>query len=146
MLACIFRSVELKSLVSKIILILLLTGTALFNTVIAHRNHWFNWSISYDKSARNIAELMIEKNIRTCYLTVNYYKPHLEYFYKIKGRKLLVSLSDSVSQDFRDFNSKEQEMVITRNNKSTKLLLIEYREFYKDETITAYIRKNGNIE
>src|SRR5262249_2269572 len=137
---------ELKSFVSKVIFILLVTGTVFFNSVIAHRNHWLNWSVLYDKSARNIAKLMIEKNIRSCYLTVNYYKPHLEYFYKIKGRKLLVSLSDSVSQDFRDFNPKEQEIVITRNEKPINLMLKEYREFYKDETITAYIRKDYNTE
>ena len=137
---------KLKSFVSKIILILLLTGTALFNSVIAHRNHWFNWSVSYDKSARKIAALMIDKKVRSCYLTVNYYKPHLEYFYKIKGRKLLVSLSDSVSQDFRDFNPKEQEIVIIHNDKLTNIILSDYREFYQDETITAYIRKDSSTE
>ena len=89
---------------------------------------------------------MVEKNIKSCYLTVNYYKPHLEYYYKIRGRKLLVSLPDLISQDYRDFKPGEEEMVIIRNNKPTGLSLPDYREFYKDETITAFIRKDLQAE
>ena len=142
MLAFIFRTVEMKMTVNKIALIILVAGIAILNSIGAHRHHWFTWSVDYDKSAKKIAEIMIGKNIRSCYLAVNYYKPHLEYYYKIKGKKLIVSLPDSVSQDYRDFTPEEQEIVITRNNRPSGLALPDYRQFYKDETITAYIRKD----
>ena len=146
MLAFIFRTIEMKMAVNKTALIVLLASIASFNSVTAHRHHWFNWSVSYDKSAKKIAGLMVEKNIKSCYLTVNYYKPHLEYYYKIRGRKLVVSLPDSISQDYRDFKPGEEEMVIIRNNKPTGLSLTDYKEFYKDETITAFIRKDLQAE
>ena len=128
------------------VFVLLLIVIAYFNSVSAHRHRWFNWSVAYDKSAKKIAGLMADKNIKSCYLTVNYYKPHLEYYYKIRGMKLLVSLPDSISQDYRDFKPGEEEMVIIRNNKPMSLSLPDYREFYKDETITAFIRKDLQTE
>ena len=146
MLSIIFKGIELKTIISKTILIALLAGMAAFNSYQAHRHHWLNWSVTYDKSAKKVAQLMVEKNISSCYLTVNYYKPHLEYFYRIKGKKLFISMSDSVSNDFQKFNPGEQEIVILRKNKPITLELRDYREFYKDETIIAYIRKDMNID
>ena len=146
MLSIILRGIELKTTLNKIIMIVMLAGTAAFNSYQAHHHHWLNWSVTYDQSAKNVAQLMLEKNINSCYLTVNYYKPHLEYYFKIKGKKLRLSLQDSVSQDFREFHSNEQEVVIIRNTKPTKLDLQEYQQFFKDETITAFIRKDIHID
>jgi hypothetical protein len=100
--------------------------------------------VQYDKGAKKLAEEMQKRNVRSCYLLVNYYKPHLEYYYKINGEKIRVNLQDKASQDFRPFDPNEQEVVIIRNNKLPGLSLTDYREFYKDKTITAFIRRDVN--
>jgi hypothetical protein len=139
-LAYIFNSIK----ISKSVLFLMLGGIAIFNSYMAHSHRWFNWSVEYDKSAKKVAKEMLKKNIQSAYLMVNYYKPHLEYYYKIKDKKIRLSLADSASQDFKPFSPTEHEVVITRSNESPGLILSAYREFYKDETVTAFIRTDVN--
>jgi hypothetical protein len=142
MIAIVFKAVEKFFTAAKPVYILLLLLAIVLNSVLAHRHHWFNWSLEYDKSAKKIAGLLIENKIQTCYLAVNYYKPHLEYYYKIKGKKIRISMPDSLSQDFRIFYPTEQQTVIVRNQGVTNLPLTEYRVLYKDEIITAFIRND----
>ncbi len=136
MLACIFNSIK----INKPILFLMLAGIIVFNSYMAHTHRWFNWSVQYDKGAKELADEMLKRNIQSCYLTVNYYKPHLEYYYKINDEKIRVSLQDPASQDFRPFDPAEEEVVIIRTNRSSNLPLSGYLQLYKDETITAFIR------
>jgi hypothetical protein len=144
MLAIIFRHTSVSSLLSRVVFVLFLAAIAIFNSYTAHHHHWFNWSNEYDRSAEKVAAKMIKNNIQSCYLTVNYYKPHLEYFYKIKGQKLAVSMPDTMSQDYQPFEPANEQSVIVRNTRSSFLDLSQYEIFYKDETITAFVRRDVN--
>jgi len=144
LLAFVFKGIEMKIGINKIVFLLLLAGTIAFNTYMAHHHYWFNWSVEYDRSTKKVAAEMISKKIRNCYLSVNYYKPHLEYYYKIKGKELHIGMADTSSQDHHPFNPGLHESVILRNNKTSNLDLHQYQIFYQDETITAYIRTDVN--
>lgn len=140
MLAYIFNAIKINTH----LMFLLLTGITMFNSYMAHTHHWLNWSVQYDKGAKKLSNEMLTRNIQSCYLLVNYYKPHLEYYYKVNGKKIKVNLPDSASQDFRPFDPVEQEVVIARTDLPATIPLQNYSQFYKDETITAFIRVDVN--
>lgn len=141
-LALILHHTQKKLTAVRPLFILLVTAIAAFNSIVAHRHHWLNWSVPYDKSAKKIAGILEENDISTCYLTINYYKPHLEYFYKIKGKKLRLSLKDTASQDFRPLVPSEQEAVIMRYSEMPILPAGVFRQLYQDETAVVFVRKD----
>jgi hypothetical protein len=143
LLAILVHAAENIFKVKKFILLPLLACVAMLNSYFAHTHHWLNWSLRLDTSAKNISLLLEKRKIRTCYLTAVYYKPHLEYYYKIHGESLHISMPDTVSHDYRRFNSAEEECIIIKNDTPVRGIdLGNYRELFRDELITAYIRND----
>jgi hypothetical protein len=141
-LALIVHNALKKRIAARGLFILLLTAIAAFNSIVAHQHHWLNWSVPYDKSAKKIAGVLAHKDISTCYLTINYFKPHLEYYFKVKGKKLRLSLKDTASQDFRPLVPSEQEAVIMRHSEMPILPAGVYQQVYQDETAVVFLRKD----
>lgn len=121
---------------------LLITGINTFNF---NRHRWFTWSVPIDKSVKNVSRVFLENHAGDCYVVPFYYKPGIEFYYKINSQKIRLYMDEAKSVDHDEmlFIKKYPEFILTDQSQKDTIRKDKYRIIFSDEFITLY-KINGN--
>ncbi len=83
--------------------IIVTAGSAAF---ISHQHHYLNWSIELDKHTKQLASVLMQHHITTCYDNSSgsgffYYYPALEYYYRMNGQTFQLYTADKSSLRYK---------------------------------------------
>ena len=116
----------------------------------AYRHYEINWTADLDRTAKNIAQILAENDIKELYTFSRYDKPLLEYYQlRRTNQPLKVAMPFKESIDYQLFTSKIYAAVLVdiedytpTNIEQTQLAKAEYQLVYSNWRLQLYLANN----
>jgi hypothetical protein len=114
---------------------------------LVYRHDFVNWSYERDKSAQQIAQLMLQAKIDTYYTNFDYYKPALEYYYRLSNKPIRAFSADPNSANYAHWlpNTSTYPCIISHKEAAQGLhLSTNYHAVFENEETLVYFRQKNN--
>ncbi len=109
MLAVCLKSVDkLPPLYQTLILVAISTLSLYSSTT----HYFLNWSADLDREAQKIANLLLEKEVESCYSFTRYDKPLLEFYFLEADRPFQCWMPFKASKDFQPFHQQHYDAIL----------------------------------
>jgi hypothetical protein len=127
-----------KYLVAGICIIILLA-----NSISLPNFNLFKWSTGMNESCEKISSILLSKNISSCYIFQNYYKPGMEFYCKENSRPIKLYMADSTSIDYSAtaFTNATAESVLLDKEINTSIDKTKYYLLFEDQYVALYALK-----
>ena len=113
----------------------------LLNSFLSHYHHFLNWSYKWDKSAKEVSQVLIDHDVKSAYLFEYYHKPAIEYYYNQTDNEIRLFMSGKSSKDYQLFDlANNYEAIISEKGKSYPFALDSYRKVYEDDLVNLYLQ------
>jgi hypothetical protein len=114
---------------------------------LVYRHDFVNWSYERDKSTQQIAQLMLQAQVDTYYTNFDYYKPALEYYYRLSGKPIRAFSADPNSANYAHWlpNASTYPCIISHKEVAQGLhLTANYYTVFENEETVVYFRQKDN--
>ena len=113
------------------------------NTISLPNFNLFKWSTEMNESCEKVSGILLNKNISSCYVFQNYYKPGIEFYYKENSRPIKLYMADSTSIDYSAtaFTSAAAESVLLNKEINTSIDKNKYYLLFEDKYVALYTLK-----
>ncbi|MFT3748378.1 MAG: glycosyltransferase family 39 protein [Agriterribacter sp.] len=132
-----FKKVIQKNFYNYLIIVCILSA----NLFLYKHNKQTNWSVQWDNSAKEVSKILLKNNATSFYLSHYYYKPALEFYYKINHQPAKVYMGVPGSVDYVDKipNTAAPDFLIIDNVQNPKPNIdVYYKKIFSDAFITLY--------
>ncbi len=111
------------------------------NFILVQKNSWFNWSHAIDNSVKTVSRTLLQNEAQSCYLSAFYYKPGLEFNFRVHKKPLKIFMGVPGSVDYAENvpeNPKPDYLIIDRQLSNKFSLPKSYETVYTDRFVIVY--------